>query len=290
MWRRDPFRMFAHTSIWHMTIKMKILSWNVLSSFWINKSNSEYKNMSNTDLDSKIRIKKAVNNILKHDPDIILLQEVDQTEYNYLKMHLSSNGYFISRLINHSKRHWKKYILDKRAYEPNGNIIAAKNNINNINNKMGIYSVKLSSNGNYCAVLRIKNVGWFASVHLDDLSKKLRNKQISTLIKWLDKKLDSQENIVIGGDLNAKPDEYLHTILNKNGFTKAEIARNSINYSYALQPTGLYDYIYVKHQQPNSEIKMQIDDKMINRTNNVPNNVETIRKYGSDHYPIIAVI
>ena len=253
---------------------MKVLTWNILSSMWL-YPDEDYKGIDSKHLQFKSRSKKIVSRIMYHTPDIVLLQEVAEPEYNIL-VSLLENTYHISRLVKHNRLHWNKYIYKNHKYKPNGNVIMVIKNIVTKSSKSIFKSVKLSDDGDYAAIAKIgKTVA--VSVHLDDMSKTLHNKQIRVLLKNC-----TADQVIIGGDFNATPNESLHNIFKKHGYQTG--TANAIA-TYAFNPVGIYDYIYVKGCSIDS---YSIDDYMINRKNRVKNNKETIMKYGSDHYPILA--
>jgi mRNA deadenylase 3'-5' endonuclease subunit Ccr4 len=72
---------------------IKVLSWNILASEFIKKTYYPTLNFNLLN-DRNKRIKIIIDNLMKEDPDIILLQEVMVKEYNYLKKYLKKNYYF----------------------------------------------------------------------------------------------------------------------------------------------------------------------------------------------------
>ena len=73
----------------------KVLSWNILASEWIDKS--DYPTISSGELFNVTRIKTIIDTLTSYDPDIILLQEVMPYEYNIIRKKFSHN-YYISRI------------------------------------------------------------------------------------------------------------------------------------------------------------------------------------------------
>jgi endonuclease/exonuclease/phosphatase family metal-dependent hydrolase len=268
---------------------MKVLTWNILSSMWL-YPDEDYQGIDNYDLDFNNRLVRIVDRINYHNPDIVLLQEVSTAEYKKLKKALEDN-YLIPKLIQHGRSHWKNYLYKGHKYQPNGNLIIIKRDSELTTNKdrkpFVMHSIKLSKDGNVAGVLLVKHLGLIVvSVHLDDLSKLKRNNEIRTLFNFLEPYREDHI-IVIGGDFNAEYQEYLHNLIRKAGFKtgQAPLKKNAV--SYAFEPRGLIDYIYVMGGKIKSYM---VDDRLIDRMNNVENNKETIQKYGSDHYPVIAEI
>ena len=83
---------------------MKVITWNILATEFVKKS--YYPNFDiNFINDRHIRIKKIINHINKLNPDLLLLQEVMNYEYLYLKKYFSSKYYF----SNLCKIDWEDY-------------------------------------------------------------------------------------------------------------------------------------------------------------------------------------
>ena len=63
---------------------VKVLSWNILAVEFVKKSYYPMLDINST-TNRNARIKKIVKRLLEENADIILLQEVMNNEFNYLK-------------------------------------------------------------------------------------------------------------------------------------------------------------------------------------------------------------
>lgn len=213
------------------------------------------------------RMKLVAQRILFHLPEVAILQEVSTRELPYLTKHLGKR-YHLSKLIAHRRGFWREELRPGTKYLPNGQLVLFLKKA--FRKSPRVVAVPLSEDGNrgaYVPDLRL------LGVHLDDSSKGKRNRELYAAIR--------QEPLVIAGDFNALPEEHLHKILVKKGWHSA----GEDGTSYPFEPAGLIDYIYLREGTFRSYF---VDDFLIDHTNDRSNDEETLDKYGSDHYPVIA--
>lgn len=245
---------------------IKVLSWNILASEFIKKSYYPTLNFNLLN-DRNKRIKIIIDNLMKEDPDIILLQEVMVKEYYYLKKYLKKNYYF-SVLTNvnwngNEKTESGNITLYKKKH------FYKKNNTNNLlyNNKIyGSYIIIQLLNDKNNKLLHLFNV------HLDDLSWQTRLKQINTIRPQLEK----NKYCILGGDLNQKYNKNSQ-IYNISNFTVSNIK----NMTYYIENNMNIDNILLKNI-------IFVKNNMVDELNF--SKKELFEKYGSDHLPVIITL
>lgn len=251
---------------------IKVLSWNILANEFIKKS--YYPNLDINLLNNRNeRIKIILNKLLNENPDIILLQEVMISEYNYLKKYLKKIYYF-SKLI---KINWD---LNKYKNTESGNIILykkicfhKKNNSYDLIFDNKIYGIcietqiKNDKNDKKIKFLRIFNL------HLDDTNWQTRLSQINLIRPQLEK----IEYCIIGGDFNQQFNKS-SKIYNIDKFT----VTNTKNITYYIEKNMNIDNIFVKKNI------FLIKNNMVNELK--LSKKEIFSKYGSDHLPVIVTL
>ena len=167
---------------------MKIISWNILADEFVKKK--YYKEFDIVFLHDRLeRIKRITKRISDENCTIILLQEVMNYEYEYLKRHFTN--YYFSPLCN----------IDWSQQSESGNVTIFKKTIflpNFTNNKI-IYKKKVFG---MHTVLRLKNnqntqLNIF-NIHLNDLYWQIRVAQMNIIKEFA----ISIKYVIIAGDFN----------------------------------------------------------------------------------------
>jgi len=230
---------------------MNIMTWNILADEYIDKK--EYNNLNKKYLNRKIRFKNILKIFTLLMPEIVLFQEVMREEYELLKEKFDKI-YIFSKL---------KYINWGSAGK-SGNIILVKHNICN--------DVKFYYKENHiymkCLYKHRKLI--VINLHLDDIDKNKRKKQINDIIEKINHHL-----CIIGGDFNEhySTNSNIFNSLKKNKF---DISNKKYN-TYFVNKSENIDNICYRGFQLN---KFYIDNKI--KDSNI-----LIKKYGSDHLPIV---
>ena len=161
---------------------MKIMTWNILANEFIKKS--YYPMISKKHLFNRENRKTQIITILTTvDTDIMLLQEVMQSEYNLLINYFNKTHYII-RGKNIKWQQQKHY---------SGNVILVRKTQFKLPHKIITLDFGVGLMCSYKnAPLLILNL------HLDDLSHHTRMKQVSELIPHL----QANNKIIMGGDFN----------------------------------------------------------------------------------------
>jgi endonuclease/exonuclease/phosphatase family metal-dependent hydrolase len=238
---------------------MKIISWNILANEFIKKS--YYPMISEEDLFDRENRKKQILTILTNiDSDIMLLQEVMQSEYNIIvdlfkKTHYTIRGKNIK---------WQK----KQHYS--GNVILLRKTQFKLPHKIitldfGV-GVICSYHNQYLLIL---------NVHLDDVSHDTRMKQISELIPYL----HTNSKIVMGGDFNenyksSAPSE-LYNLIKKSG-----LHINNKKPTYYIEGQMCIDNIMTKGIDLNHTVAHVLNYFGKNKQ-------KQYISYGSDHLPVV---
>ena len=77
-----------------MSVKVKVLSWNILASEWITKE--DYPDIKQAELfNSKKRIKTIIDKLKTYNSDIMLLQEVMPDAYKVINKSFKDAIYII---------------------------------------------------------------------------------------------------------------------------------------------------------------------------------------------------
>jgi endonuclease/exonuclease/phosphatase family metal-dependent hydrolase len=243
---------------------MKILSWNILANEFINKS---YYPMIPADIlfNRKKRQEQIIRTLKQAAADIMLLQEVMQSEYNTLYTEFHSAYY----LIKGKYIQWQK---NKRGHS--GNVILLKKSIfvfkNHIQLDFGLaVECQLKSSKTLRPIIVI-------NVHLDDLKQAKRIEQIKELEPLLAGQ--THQKIILGGDFNEHytPIAKLYKQLTRD-------------YVFSLPPEQQEPTYYI-------ERKMRIDNILVKgfegkKESKVINDygddiIQQFLHYGSDHLPV----
>lgn len=233
---------------------MKVLTWNILASEWID--DETYKDVNKTIRhNSNQRFCRIMEYILHINPDIILLQEVMNTEYNNLIANLSSE-YIISSLV----------IFDWNDIKSNsGNVSLFKRTefsdkyMNHYPFDYGIQTNCVYKN-QHCKIFNI---------HLNDVSIRRRHQQMNAIMPLL---LDTKLCIV-GGDFNHqyRQNTKLYDI-------PQYTIHNTTCPTYFIERKMNIDNILTKGFKTKSPIICPIYPETIEKG---------FIEYGSDHLPIV---
>jgi endonuclease/exonuclease/phosphatase family metal-dependent hydrolase len=241
-----------------IVVKMKILTWNILASEWVKKS--DYPSVKRSVLfDRKGRFNRICALIREADPDIILLQEVMQKEYSKLVAEFEET-YLISGL--------KKMVWYNTTSAESGNVTLLRRSrfssdkLNHIPQEYGLYT--------QCEYMN-KSCDIF-NIHLDDQSNTKRHTQWAHLQSIM--RSSSRANI-IAGDFNHpyRKDSKLYHI---PGYTVHNLCS-----TYYIERKMNIDNILTKgmFRPKNAQCALY------------PTTVEDgFRKYGSDHLPVLVEV
>lgn len=156
---------------------MKILTWNILASEWIEpKYYPTVKDFSV--MDSNKRIKLIIQKLNTENPDVMLLQEVMGNHYDLLYKHFNKT-YYISSL---------RPIRWGTSSSFSGNITLVRKSICT---KISEYPL------DYGVIVKADDL-FIYNIHLDDVSFTKRKKQLDLLRPTIEK----QKYVVLGGDFN----------------------------------------------------------------------------------------
>ncbi len=248
--------------------KIKILSFNILAEQFIdyNDLSADYYGISSTVLREKNRLPKMMAFLKAVNADILLLQEVNFKVLKKIKNTLS-NSYTIYPLALHKTT---EALMPGNSY---GNLIIVKKDIGTTGKQVVHRVPKI---GTAFAFLEIKINGskvLIVNVHLNsDPEETIRRKEIAILLKLIKPYLG--DTIIMTGDFNTS-DKKTH-----GNFSAFQSAISEHKGTY-LNDEPMIDWIYVR----NADL---IKGSVLKPKRAGP---ETpLKKYGSDHYPVIAVI
>jgi len=244
---------------------MKILSWNILANEFIKQS---YYDMIPSQIlfNRQKRQERIIETLKEANADIMLLQEVMQSEYNKLEDEFQK----IYHLVKGKHINW----YNKRCYS--GNVILLRKSMFSLpNNQLDInfgQAIQVNLKEKKEMPILIMNV------HLDDLSQAKRLHQI----KDIEMLLLKHPRIILGGDLNEhynpKHISKLYNTLKEYYFT---ITNHDL--TYYIKSKSCIDHIMIKGFETH------------NKTSKVINNykddiIQQFTNYGSDHLPVILTI
>ena len=246
---------------------MKILTWNILANEFIL---SRYYPMIPKDIlyDRKNRQIQIINILKNIDADVMILQEVMQSEYNLLDENFKG-AYCLIR---------GKYIIwqNKRSYS--GNVILIRKSMFAINKNsdhitdldFGVV-IKCYLKGNAKQSITIINV------HLDDINVNKRIKQI----KEIEPILHDNDNIILAGDFN---ENYIKTSKVYNMIKSSNLNIYNNDPTYFIDKKECIDNIMLKGFSSFKNIKKSAIDTCKN------NILDQFINYGSDHLPVVVDI
>jgi len=267
--------------------KIKMMSWNILSDTWINPHYYKYEHVNGKYLNMDYRYERNKYIIKQNLPDLITLQEVHNNIYEKLKNDFGKD-YIITPLHEHDKLYWSDYAQknpDIKSYNvPNGNVILLKKSYfgehpEGYTNK----TLKISENGNHAGIVEIKDY-LIINIHIDWPEKEERNEEVNNLTKYIKDK-PSHIKVILAGDFNASMDKTNEFMFLQN-YNNLYVQKDKYSYFFAKEQL---DYIYVSDNliQTDKQILNNIPDVNITDENIAE---ETIKYYGSDHYPLLSTI
>lgn len=258
-----------------MSVKVKVLSWNILASEWISKK--DYPEINKTELfNTKKRIKTIIDKLKTYNADILLLQEVMPDEYKILNKYFKDD-YYITQIQP-----------IKWSYKNNENTKSESGNVTLV--RLSKYTpIELNLDTqliHFCRITQCKNnetnkVITLYNIHLDDLSSVKRNKQMSLLLKF-DNELNkiqthtkTQIPCIIAGDFNQVYRE------NSKLYTIPKFTVHNFCNTYYIEKNINIDNILSRG------FKIDKSSKCANLSQDTE---DIFKKIGSDHTPIIANI
>ena len=244
---------------------MKILSWNILANEFIKQS---YYDMIPSQIlfNRKKRQERIIETLKEANADIMLLQEVMQSEYNKLEDEFQKTYH----LLKGKHIHWQ----NKRSYS--GNVILLRKSMFSLTNKQldlnfGIaVQVYLKHSHSEIPILVI-------NVHLDDLSQAKRLHEI----KEIEMLFQNHPHIILGGDFNEHYNPK-HVTKLYNALKAYYFTITNHEPTYYINSKVCIDHVLLKGFENNKQ------NKVINEYGNNP--VEHFTNYGSDHLPVLLKI
>jgi len=243
---------------------MKILSWNILANEFIQE---RYYPMIPSQLlfNRQKRQERIIATLKQADADIILLQEVMQSEYNLL----NSEFHTTYHLIRGKYIHWQK---NKRNYS--GNVILIRKNMFSPVH----YSIDLDVGLAIQCHLKEKkeNPILIMNVHLDDVFQSKRLEQI----KKLEPLLINNKHIILGGDFNEHytSKSRLYSLIKDYYLTSYNNEP-----TYYIEKKLCIDHIMLKGFETHRK-----NGKVINDYGH--DIIQQFSNYGSDHLPVVLII
>ena len=242
---------------------MKILSWNILANEFIQE---RYYPMIPSQLlfNRQKRQERIIATLKQADADIILLQEVMQSEYNLL----NSEFHTTYHLIRGKYIQWQK---NKRNYS--GNVILLRKNMFSPVH----YSIDLDVGLAIQCHLKHSDIPILViNTHLDDVSQTKRLQQI----KELEPLLTNNKRIILGGDFNEHytNKSRLYSLIKDYFFTSY-----NDELTYYIEKKMSIDHIMIKGfetHKKNGKVINDFGDDIIQQFTN----------YGSDHLPVMLTI
>ena len=238
---------------------MKILSWNILANEFINK---RYYPMLPTDILFKrsARLQQIILLLSREDADVLLLQEVMLSEYNALDT-------FFSRYYHLIK---SKPIVWQGVRCHSMNVILLRKNMFSLRGA----GITFFNFGVIVECGLNKNTITIANVHLDDLSKAVRLKQLEEIKS----QLTSVDSVILGGDFN-------------ENYSKTSPLYNRVE-SFGLKIINDFTTYYIGRKMCIDNIMLKgssnkVKVKVINEYDN--NVLQHFINYGSDHLPVIVI-
>lgn len=262
---------------------IKVLSWNILSSNWVNPEelHIDYPNVDKSHLTDKERYPKIIKFIKQTNADVITLQEANSNTRKILA-NIFKGKYKVLPLAAHKGNHWNQKTATGLNGKPlaNGNLIMLRKFMFS---KISQTVIQLHKNGNVAPVVSCvhKETGRpiiISTIHFDDMYKDLRHQQASSIIKRLNKYRD-KAFIICSGDFNIDIKDKLHRFYEENGYKRTVKDRTST----FLCEDIMIDHIYIHGGRVHVS-------KVYNKVNNDSCMVSTLSKYGSDHYPVLSEI
>ena len=237
---------------------MKIISWNILAHEFIKK---RYYPMISPEvlMNRKERIKQIIITLIQTDMDVMLLQEVMQSEYNALVKVFKKTHHLIKG----------KNIKWQGMQSHSCNVILLRKSLFQLKEHVDL------AFGLLVQCLYKNRPLLIINVHLDDLSKEKRLNQFNELLPYF----STNEQIIIGGDFNEHYNIKIPNDLYQNIKASGLKILNK-KPSYYIEKKMCIDNILVKGIALKHSAAQVVNDFGAN----VPKQFIT---YGSDHLPVI---
>ena len=246
---------------------MKILSWNILADEFISK---RYYPM----IPSEILFKRArrlegiLNLLIREDDDVMLLQEVMLSEYNALERQFLRTHHLIK----------SKHIIWQGVRSHSMNVILLRKNMFSVK---GVREESFDFGLVVNCFLHVRSQQYtsivIGNVHLDDLSKGKRLKQMEEIEPYL---LESM-NVILGGDFNENYSTSRNSIYNNVKSYNLEIMNRSP--THFIGRKMCIDNIMLKGHASKERPRVRV-------INDYDNDVlQHFINYGSDHLPVVVI-
>jgi len=249
--------------------RLKVLSFNILAEQFIDYSDlsADYPGIPIRELKEDNRLPKIFNFLKQADADVMLLQEVNNKVYKLLRDSFEKK-YTIYALARHKTQ---EALQKGNTY---GNLIMVRDGIF-AKGKQTVYNVPIL--GTAFAILETsveKSKVLIVNIHLDsDPGESKRRREIKVLMELLKPKL-STHTIILSGDFNTS---------NANTHKKFNKLRSVVSTAKGtyLADDPMIDWIYVSNA-------IILSGNVLKPARASP--VTPLKKYGSDHYPVIGNI
>ncbi len=249
--------------------KLKVLSFNILAEQFIDYKDLsvDYPGIPPEVLNETNRLPKMFAFLAASSPDIMLLQEVNFRVLKQIKANLEKK-YVIYSLAMHKT---DEAIQKGNAY---GNLILIKKGIASIGSQK-VYRVdKLGTAFAFLDVTISGNKTLIVNIHLDsDVEETKRRVEIKHLLTLL-KPYMQDYSVIISGDFNTS------NVTTHKRFAKFKPAVVDHQGTY-LNDDPMIDWIYLRNV-------ILLGGKVLKPKR--ANSATPLKKYGSDHYPVIAEI
>lgn len=257
---------------------MKVLSLNVLSDEYIEFNNTKflerwYPNIKANDLRLKNRITTLIETIRYMDADVVCLQEAVTPLRNVLVRLFPA--YYVSTLAKHQfgeKKSGNLVMLRKSMFD----IPTVAEQISDIGK--GYHQITVLAKPIKGDKISTKPMA-ITSIHFSDTTAKYGQAVVMAKLLSVYK-----GKVIIAGDFNTNQ-EKLHSIFTGSGF-KSGVHANTKHRGTYLCEKPMIDYIYAKGFK---KITAVLHNEPTKCTAAVCY-ISTIKKYGTDHYPIYAVV
>ena len=215
-------------------------------------------------MEDEKRFAKAMENITTQNPDIVFLQEVEESGMDRVEEQFRDT-YQVSRNYHHPDL-WKDW-ADSHPDHPHGLLTLTRNSLPLVDST----SIPLSSDGNCGFMVTLEdpsNKIYCVNTHLDTLNSNLRQHQLSSIKNYF-VELDNSDPILWGGDFNmdltreTKPDGF--DIMSVSGDTVYDLL-NSRKVDFIMSRNGGF----LSSSEP--PITTSLSD--------------CLQWYGSDHVPV----
>jgi endonuclease/exonuclease/phosphatase family metal-dependent hydrolase len=251
-------------------MEITVLSFNVLAQTWIDDE-LRRSVLDKRHLQRSYRVSRQIECMRRSNADVILLQEVTPIVLEHYKKRLPE--YHVPTCF--SQMHWQPATPDTPI---NGNAVlwrkglfrSAQCQIVQLDKKLGNYAASLSA----VTAVTGQHVK-FISVHLEHGNFRAASAQFRNL--FVQKHVNNEKRVIIGGDFNmGHPDWLIADYFKKRGF-KDCVDPTTPTHPFVNDPYGqTIDHMLIRG--------FKCKDSKIAKCNSVG---QCIKKYGSDHYPIL---